>query len=88
MYLCHVNFIPVNGSRLLDTARREAGCYKVHDNGGGEKITAWINTLREDLTAQYTNAGFARNPKNTQEAPALVKSMRLNAKERAFSAVT
>ena len=54
MYLCHANFIPVNGSRLLDTARREAGSYKVHDSGNGEKITAWINTLREDLSAQYT----------------------------------
>lgn len=54
MYLCHINFRPVDGSKLLDTANHSAGSYTVHDSGTDEKIAAWIEKLRADLCAQYT----------------------------------
>jgi hypothetical protein len=54
MYLCHINFRPVDGSKLLDTAKRGAGGYTVHDSGTDGKIAAWIERLRTDLSAQYT----------------------------------
>lgn len=49
LYLCHINFVPVDGSRLLDTASHER--YTVHDSG--ETTRAWAEKLREDITAQH-----------------------------------
>jgi len=53
LYLSHINFRPVDGSKLYDTAMHDKGSYIVHVAGTSEKLTSWIEKLNDDLTNQY-----------------------------------
>lgn len=56
LYLCHINFRPVDGAQLVYAVRNSPGCYTVHGPGGesSQPMEAFLNNLEGDLSAHDT----------------------------------
>ena len=54
MYLCHINFRPIEGAELLTSARVDSEHMKIYKTEISDELTAYINALEKDITKMFT----------------------------------
>lgn len=54
MYLCHLNFRPFEGARLLTTARRDPEHFRIYKTDQNDELVNYIARLDEDITISET----------------------------------
>jgi len=52
LYLCHINFIPVDGAKLISSAMNAPGEYTVHTAEAPETHRIYAESLRKDFNVQ------------------------------------
>ncbi len=54
MYLCHINFKPFEGAKLLYTAKKDLDNIKIYKTDGSEELINYFERLEKDITIMDT----------------------------------
>lgn len=57
MYLCHINFKPIDGAKLIYSAKQDAEHIKIYRSCGSDKLEKYFDSLERDITVMNDVGG-------------------------------